>query len=309
MPDQRLHRTILIAGPTASGKSSLAVRVARAIGAEIVNADAMQVYKDLEILSARPTAQEQADVPHHLFGAIDGATRCSAGRWATLAKEKITDIHQRSAPAIIVGGTGLYFKVLEEGLSPMPAVPEEVRADASARLERLGPEAFHAEVASLDPPMAQLAPGDGQRLKRAWEIFHATGERLSDLQSAPRTPFVDGITARVILAPPRERLYAQIEDRLDTMMLNGGLEEARRLRERGLDPTLPVMKALGAAEFMAALAGDMTEEEAVRLAKRNTRRFAKRQMTWFRNQTADWPVAETVDEAYGLLMAAVQQTP
>lgn len=291
MTDGVETRVFFIAGPTASGKSAAALMLAEKIGGEIVNADAIQVYRDLEILSARPGPTELRRAPHHLFGYLDAAVRCSAGMWGREAAKAIRDIHERGRPAIVVGGSGLYFRALEEGLSPIPDVPEEARIAARQRLEALGAEAFRAEVVARDPAMARIAATDVQRLLRAFEVCEATGQPLSAFQDAPRQPLIGAPTARVVVEPPREALYAACDARFSLMLERDGLEEARRLAERGLDPDLPAMKALGAAELIAHLKGALSLEEAAELARRNTRRFAKRQLTWFRHQASGWPRA------------------
>ncbi|MEX0643889.1 MAG: tRNA (adenosine(37)-N6)-dimethylallyltransferase MiaA [Parvularculaceae bacterium] len=291
MPDENRKSVVFIAGPTASGKSAAALALAEEIDGEIVNADAIQVYRDLEILSARPRGADLAKVSHHLFGFIDGAERCSAGSWARRAAIIIDEVLDRRRPAIVVGGTGLYFKALEAGLSPIPDVPESVRAAAHRRLEEIGNAAFRLDVLSRDPAMARLDPGDTQRHLRAWEVSEATGLTLSSFQHLPRAPIVSQPSARVVLKPDRERLYKSCDDRFDRMMDEGALEESRRLLDRGLDFSLPVMKALGAAELIAHLKGELTLPDAVDLAKRNTRRFVKRQMTWFNRQAREWPQA------------------
>lgn len=285
------ERVVFIAGPTASGKSAAALDLAEAIGGEIVNADAIQVYGDLEILSARPGHPELTRAPHHLFGYIDASVRCSAGMWAREAARAIGAIHARRKPAIVVGGSGLYFRALEEGLSPIPDVPEEVRLAARRRLEALGPEAFRAEVVARDPAMARIAATDIQRLLRAFEVHEASGQPLSTFQEAPRQPLIEAATARIVIEPPREALYAACNARFGLMLEKGGLDEARRLAGRGLDRGLPAMRALGAAELIAHLEGVLSLDQAADLARRNTRRFAKRQLTWFRHQAADWPRA------------------
>lgn len=297
MPDESEAKVIFIAGPTASGKSAAALSLVRRIDAEIVNADAIQVYRDLAVLSARPSTQDMKSAPHHLFGHVDSADRYSAGRWARDAAGEIKKILAKGRRAIVVGGTGLYFRALEEGLSPIPDVPDEIRELARSRLNEIGAAAFRDEVIRRDPAMARLTANDAQRLIRAWEVHEATGERLSDLQNAPRQPLIDSPAARILVEPPRDVLYGNCERRFDEMMRHGALEEARALAERGLDPSLPVMKALGAAELMAHLGGAMTLEDAIALAKQNTRRFAKRQLTWFRNQAADWPRAANASDA------------
>ena len=307
MPDQKTDNVVLIAGPTAAGKTALAIELARKIDGEIVNADSMQVYRDLQILSARPSAAEMALVPHHLFGVIDGGETCSAGRWARIAETVIRDITSRGKAAIVVGGTGLYFRALEEGLSPVPETPADVRQQARAHFDAVGAPAFQQEVVAFDPELGHLAQGDTQRLLRAWEVHHATGKPLSGFQNAPRRPLIDGVRARVILLPDREGLYRKCEARVDAMMEAGALEEAAHLRARGLDPQLPVVKALGAAELIAHLNGEMDLETAIDLTKRNTRRFVKRQLTWFRNQTPDWSSAHDTKSSLEILTDAMQQ--
>ncbi len=309
MPEQNFDDAVFIAGPTAGGKSALALALAHEIGGEIVNADAIQVYADLRILSARPAPEEEARAPHHLFGVLDGATRCSAGRWARLAEAAIAGIGARGRLAVVVGGTGLYFRALETGLSQIPEIPQEIREEARARRAALGREGFAAEVIAQDPAMARLAVADTQRLLRAWEVFRATGERLSDLQTAPGRAAVPAPRARLVLAPDREALYARCDARFDAMLEAGGLDEARALMARRLDPALPVMKALGAAELIAHLSGRMAFDEAVDLGKRNTRRFAKRQMTWFRNQTRDWPRAPDAQAGLAVIRRALARGP
>ena len=307
MPDQKADNVVLIAGPTAAGKTALAVDLAREIGGEVVNADAIQVYADLEILSARPSKEEMGGVPHHLFGIFDGAESCSAGKWARLAEEAIRDITSRGKPAIIVGGTGLYFRALEDGLSPIPETPEDVRSEARAYFDAIGAEKFRNEVIASDPRQSHLEQGDTQRLLRAWEIYRATGKPLSSFQDLPRKPIINVARARLVLLPDREALYRKCEARFDAMMAAGALDEAEKLRARNLDLGLPVMKALGAAELMAHLDGEIDLDRAVELIKRNTRRFIKRQLTWFRNQTPDWVTAESHKTAFEKLRAALQQ--
>lgn len=282
---------ILIAGPTASGKSAAALALASAKGAEIVNADAMQVYRDLKILTARPSAADEAAAPHHLYGVLDADERCSAGRWASLAKDAIAAAASRDRPAIIVGGTGLYFRALEEGLSPIPAVPPAIRQQAEDRRAELGADAFRHEVIGFDPAMARLPAADAQRLIRAWEVYKATGQPLSHFQSLPREAKTAGISARIVIEPDRERLYARCDARAAAMMDEGAVEEVRRLLARTLDPALPAMKALGVKEIGAMLRGDASKDDALAMLQQATRHFAKRQLTWFRNQARDWPRA------------------
>ncbi len=298
---------VFIAGPTAGGKTAAAVKLAAALAAagratEIVNADAMQVYADIPILSAQPSEDERAGVPHRLFGYLSGAERGSAGRWAEAARRVIDDAAARGAFAIVVGGTGLYFRALEGGLDPAPAVPDEIRAAAEARLAKIGLSAFRAEVLSRDPAMARLDPNDRQRHVRAWAVVEATGERLSDLQRGEGEVGLRP-AACVVIEPAREALYARCEARFDAMLDAGGLGEARALIARGYADDAPVMKAVGVAELIAHLKGEASLDAARDLAKRNTRRLAKRQLTWFRNQAADWPRAADAASAVRSVMA------
>jgi tRNA dimethylallyltransferase len=286
---EKSARIVFIAGPTGAGKSDAAIAYAERAGGEIVNADAIQVYRDLDILSARPGTQALTRVPHHLYGYLDGAVRCSAGRWARDAASFIAAAAERGRIAVVVGGTGLYFRALEEGLSPIPEVSAAVRAAARRRFEEIGREAFREDVVARDPEMAHLRASDSQRLLRAWEVHEATGQPLSAWQALPRRPLIAKPGARIVIEPERGELYRALDARFDSMLARGALGEAKRLMGRGLDPDLPVMKAVGAAELMAHLRGEIEVEAAATLAKRNTRRFAKRQLTWFRRQAASWP--------------------
>lgn len=301
MADEASGKTVFIAGPTASGKSAAALAFAERCGGEIVNADALQVYRDLRILSARPGPEEEALAPHHLFGFVDGAERCSAGLWARSAAAAIAAIHDRGKTAVVVGGTGLYFRALEQGLSPMPDIPSAIRSEAAKRFEAVGPDAFRAEVLAHDPALAWIPAGDRQRLIRAYEVYKATGVSLSAFQAASRVPLLQAVTARVVIEPERTELYRAVEQRFQTMLKRGALDEAARLCARGRPRDLPVMKALGAAELIAYLDGDQPLGDAVTQAAMNTRRFAKRQLTWFRNQAPDWPRAESAQAALRLL--------
>ncbi len=301
-----MKRVILIAGPTASGKSAAALMLAAETGAEIVNADALQVYRDLRVLSARPSPADEALAPHHLFGHVDGAVRYSVGGWAKDAAAALAGIAARGGQAVVVGGTGLYFRALTEGLSAAPAIPAEIRREAEARIANLGPDAFRAEVLAADPAMARLKPADRQRHMRAWEVWRATGRPLSEIQQSKGTPLAPSIAARVVIEPPRAELYRVIEERFDAMLAAGAVDEAKALKARGLNPMLPVMKAVGAAELLQHLAGGLSLDEVAHLAKQSSRRFAKRQMTWFRNQTPDWPRASSPAEAASLLAMALK---
>lgn len=288
---------LLIAGPTASGKSALALRVAEAIGGEIVGADALQIYRDLPLLSAQPSAEELARVPHHLVGTVDGTDGWSVGRWLTAATAALAGIAARGRPAVVVGGTGLYFRALTHGLAEIPQVPATAREEAARTFDLLGENAFRAALAVHDPAAAaRIAAGDRQRLSRAFEVAIATGRSLSDWQAqAAPPPLPAGSWRGVVLEPPREALYARCDLRLETMIGQGVLEEVRTLTARKLDAALPVMKAVGVREFAAHLAGELSLAEALSLAQQETRRYAKRQTTWFRNQAPDWPRIAEID--------------
>ncbi len=278
---------LLIGGPTASGKSALAVDVAERFGGVVVNADSMQVYRDLPILTAWPDASLRARAPHRLYGVLDGALRCSAGRWRAMALAEIERIRRDGALPILVGGTGLYFRALLQGLAPVPAVSAPVRAQVAALRAREGTAALHARLAARDPETARrLAPADTQRVARAYEVLEATGRPLAAWQ-AERHEGYAGRAAAVVLAPPRPALYDSCDARFDRMMAAGALAEAARLLRRGLDPGLPVMKAVGVRPLRDHLAGAVPRERAVALARQATRRYAKRQTTWFRHQMAE----------------------
>ncbi|MDP1736259.1 MAG: tRNA (adenosine(37)-N6)-dimethylallyltransferase MiaA [Caulobacter sp.] len=287
---------LLIAGPTASGKSALALRAARALDGEIVNADALQLYADLRVLSARPSEEEQSGVPHHLFGVADGADGWSVGRWVRAAAPILGDIRARGRTPVVVGGTGLYFKALTEGLADVPPTPAAVRLGVAKTWDALGEARFRDLLETIDPAaQARIAPGDRMRLSRAMEVFEATGKPLTAWQAetAPALP-ADAWRA-VVIEPDRGVLYARCDQRFEAMMQAGALEEVRALLARGLDPMTPVMKAVGVRELAAHLAGETTLERAVALARQETRRYAKRQLTWLRNQTPDWPRVTEID--------------
>ena len=270
---------IVIAGPTASGKSKLALEIAAALGGRVVNADSMQVYRELRILTARPGPEDEDRAPHRLYGVLSVRERCSAARWREMALGVLSE--PDAGPAVFCGGTGFYIEALLHGLSDMPETVPEIEAAGRARREALGAEGFHREVAARDPELARrVPPGDRQRLLRAWAVFEATGMPLTDLQARPRPARLPAWT--VLLDPPRDRLHARIEERFRAMLACGAVEEAERLR--GLDPGLPAMKALGLPALHACLSGEIALEEAQSRAVHATRRFAKRQQTWFRNR-------------------------
>ena len=283
----------LIAGPTASGKSALAVALAKRIeagGAKavIINADSAQVYSDLSVLSARPTSEEMGGIDHRLFGAWDGATACSAARWAEVAREEIAKCHEENAVPILVGGTGMYMKVLLEGIAPIPEIDPEIRRVVRALPVETAFEALMIE----DPERATLLePTDSQRIARALEVKRSTGVTLGDWQLAKTGGIGDEIALfPLVLLPPREWLYARCDTRFAQMLASGAKDEVEALLARGLDPDLPVMRAIGVPEIRALLASEATVEETIEAGAQATRNYAKRQYTWFRRQTdQDWP--------------------
>lgn len=293
------RQILLIAGPTASGKSALALRAARALDGEIVNADALQLYVDLTVLSARPTITEQAGVPHHLFGVADGADGWSVGRWLRAASPVLDDILARGRTPVVVGGTGLYFKALTEGLADVPPTPAAVRQSVTGMYDALGEARFRELLASADPDAARrIEAGDRMRLQRAMEVLEATGRPLSAWQADTAPALEPDAWRAMAIVPDRAELYARCDARFDAMLAAGALDEVRTLLARGLDAQLPVMKAVGVRELAAHLAGETTRDEAAALARQETRRYAKRQLTWLRNQTPDWPkITETAPEA------------
>jgi tRNA dimethylallyltransferase len=279
---------VLIAGPTASGKSRAALELAQAIGGVIVNADSMQVYREPRILTARPSDADAAQVPHLLYGHVPAREHYSTGRYQSDAGHALAEVRKAHRIPIFVGGTGLYFRALTDGLSDMPTVPADVREAARARLAEIGNAAFHAELDARDPEMAmQLNPGDGQRMLRAWEVLEASGRSLAFWQKNEGKPVLDGLTlARFVLDVPRETLRERIDGRFRRMIAAGAMEEALALEN--LDPTLPSARIIGRRELLALHDGAMDETEAVERAVIATRQYAKRQDTWFRNQLPDW---------------------
>lgn len=277
---------VVITGPTASGKSALALAVAREFDGVVINGDSMQLYRELAVLTARPNDGQLAQAPHRLYGALPGAQACSAGAWRGLALTEIAKAHGQGRLPLVVGGTGLYLRALVRGLAATPDVPEPVREAARARHRELGGEAFHAALAARDPTMAgRLEPGDTQRLIRAWEVLEATGRSLADWQAEePGGPSPFRVLCLALL-PPRDALYETCDRRFRRMVETGALDEVRALLELRLDAALPVMKALGVPELAAHLAGQVALETAIIQAQQATRRYAKRQLTWLRRQT------------------------
>lgn len=280
----------LIAGPTASGKSAYALRLAAETGGVIVNADSMQLYRDLRILTARPTAEEEAAVPHRLYGIADAADGWSVGRWLRAVVDQLDSLRAEGRTAIVTGGTGLYFLALTRGLADIPAIPADARDAAAARFDTEGEASVRRALAVADPAAeARIAPGDRQRLVRALSVFEATGRALSDWAEETRPVLADDGYEALVIEPDRAELYRRCDDRLGRMIDEGVLGEVGALSARGLDPSLPALKSTGFREFAAHLNGETTLDAALDAARRETRRFAKRQLTWFRNQTPDWP--------------------
>ncbi len=282
---------VLIAGPTASGKSMLALRLARRFGGVIVNADALQVYADLRILTARPSAEEERLVEHRLYGHVDAAVNYSTGQWLREVAAVLEDLARRDRLPILVGGTGLYFKALTRGLAAVPPIPPDIRQAVRRRLREEGAPALHAELRRLDPATARrVTEQDRARISRALEVVLATGRPLSDWHREGLPPLIDaGRAAKVFIACERRELVARIERRFAAMLEAGALEEVGRLAARGLDPSLPAMKAHGVPWLLRHLNGELTLAEAAAGSVRDTRRYAKRQHTWFRHQLPDWP--------------------
>jgi tRNA dimethylallyltransferase len=283
-------KIILIAGPTASGKSALALALAEKLGGTIVNADSMQVYRDLRIITARPTPEEEARVPHRLYGHVDAAENFSVGRWCTEAADVLAAAKREARATIVVGGTGLYFSALTQGLAAVPPIPAQIRNDVRARLASDGVEALHAELTRRDPAAAaRLMPGDRARVTRALEVILATGRSLLLWHEANMPARVDAaLAAKVFLMPDRDALLRRIDARFDAMMAAGAMDEVRALAERRLDPTLPAMKAHGVPWLIRHLNGEIALAEAIEGGKRDTRQYTKRQATWFRNQLPDF---------------------
>jgi tRNA dimethylallyltransferase len=293
--DPSLPPLALIAGPTASGKSALALALAERRDGVIINADSAQVYRDLRIVSARPSAEEEARAPHRLYGYRDGAEPCSAAHWAADAKVEIAAAHAAGKLPILVGGTGMYIRTLLDGIAPVPAIDPAVRAAVRALPVAEAYEALRGE----DPAAAaRLRPSDALRVARALEVVRSTGRPLSEWQQARRGGIGDQVRlAPVLLLPPRDWLGERCDARFEKMMSEEGIAEVSSLLERNLDPALPVMRAIGVAEIGAYLRGEIDRAEALRLGRIATRQYAKRQYTWFSRQPpAGWPrVAEAID--------------
>ncbi len=299
-----MKSAILIAGPTASGKSAVAMAVAERLGGAVINADAMQLYAELEVLTSRPSAADQRTVPHRLFGCVPASQAWSAGRWLEAASREIRSAWDQDTVPVVTGGTGLYFKVLEEGLSQISPVPASIRDHWRQRLQREGSQTLYGELAKSAPAdAARIKESDGQRIVRALEVLEATGKPLGEhFAAAKQTSILEqSDVRRVALMPPREELYSVCDARFEAMVSYGALQEVEKLMALRLNPELPAMKAIGVQALAAHLAGAMTLEAAVATAQRQTRNYAKRQMTWIRNQMAAWPMVETRQAAIEML--------
>ncbi len=298
-------KIILLAGPTASGKSRLALELAARHDGVIVNADSMQVYGELRVLTARPSAEDEASAPHRLYGHVPAAERYSVGRWLEDIAGVLAEVRAAGRVPVVVGGTGLYFKALTEGLAAVPPVPPEVREVVRSAASNSTTANLHAQLATVDPDSARaLRPSDRGRIIRALEVFEATGRSLVRWQQAmPVAPIVDPVTAtRLVLMPDRPLLHQRIADRVGQMLHDGALAEVEALAALGLDPELPAMKAIGVRDLIDHAEGKTSLDEALAAIRTETRRYAKRQMTWFRNQMADWPQvadASTLDLGAG----------
>lgn len=284
-------RAVLIAGPTASGKSALALDVAANLGGTIINADSMQVYRDLRVITARPGPGDEARLPHRLYGFVDAKESYSVGRWCRDVEDALRETAARKQIPVVVGGTGLYFKALTAGLAAVPPIPLEIRDQVRSRLKLEGARALHVELTQLDPATAQrVTVNDRSRVSRALEVVLATGRPLSDWHREGLPPLIDAKrAAKIFITCERQELVRRIEARFAAMLAAGALEEVRRLAARKLDPLLPAMKAHGVPWLIRHLAGEVSLDEATAGAVIDTRRYAKRQLTWFRNQLKDWP--------------------
>ncbi len=301
------RRAVLIAGPTASGKSAVALALAERLGGTVINTDSMQVYGDLRVLTARPTPEEETRAPHRLYGHVPAAESYSVGRWIEDARAAIAEAEAQGRLPILVGGTGLYFKALLEGLSPVPDTPEPVRRRWREAAAAMGAGELHKLLAERDPEMAaRLRPSDPQRLVRALEVIEATGRSLAYWQRVAGKPVLErDRTARVVLAPERAQSARGIEARFAQMIAQGALAEVAALKAQALDPALPALRAHGVPALMAHLEGRISLEEAGEWACTDTRRYAKRQKTWARRYMADWAWVSGPEEALDRLGGAL----
>ena len=307
---------ILLAGPTASGKSLLAIELAERLDGVIINADSMQVYRELRLITARPTPAEEDQVPHELYGMVSAAEPFSVARWHDRAIAEVDAAAAIRRVPIVVGGTGLYFRALLRGLAPIPEIPEAIRLQVRHRFDCLGAEAFRAQLAERDPVMAaRLATGDRHRLIRAAEVLEGTGTPLSTwhkrgdaggLKTPPRV--------RILMMPARERLYERCDHRFREIMAKGALDEAAAFDGLGLDPGLPATKAVGLRPLLRHVRGEITLKDAIAAGRQAVRHYAKRQYTWFRHQAADWQILDDLlpgqgaDRLVAIIRASLSRT-
>lgn len=289
-----MKQALFIAGPTASGKSALSLKLASDMDGVIINADSMQVYNGMTVVTACPSEEDEAAAPHRLYRFLDPSETCSAAFWAERAMTEIEAAWAHDQMPIVIGGTGMYFKVLLDGIAHIPEIPSEIRKAVRLECDVEGSPHMHAELATYDVPTAErLFPGDGQRICRAVEVYRATGKPLSEWHKDTEPGFMKaadeaGLVTKMVLNPERDVLYDRCNRRFDQMILEGAIGEVEALMARDLDASLPAMRALGVPSIMAFLNEEMSIEEAAEDAKMQTRRFAKRQLTWFRNQFSDW---------------------
>lgn len=280
-----MSKIVVIAGPTASGKSELALKLALEKDGEIINADSIQIYSASRILSARPDACDEATVPHHLYGTLSPTERCSAPIWAELAAQKIAEVLGRGKLAIVVGGTGFYIKTLLTGISEIPDVSSETKAKSEQIISECGLDFLYAELAKIDPKSAaKIVPQDKQRIMRAWQVSVETSTPFSYFASLPKQKFFTGEVEKILVMPEREELYTRCNERFLKMIEMGALTEAKQIMDLKLDESLPFNKLLGYPELRAHLLGKISLEEAITLAQAATRHYAKRQQTWFKTQ-------------------------
>jgi len=303
----QVRRAVLIAGPTASGKSALAMALAARFGGIVINGDSMQVYRDLRLLTARPTITEEQEVPHALFGHVDAAENYSVGRYVGEVAKILADLPQETLP-ILTGGTGLYLRALLSGLAAIPPIDPQIRETLRRRLDEEGVAVLFAELGACDPDAAsRIMPRDQARILRALEVFQATGRPISDWHREGMVPVIDPDRAiKIFLHPNRSELKKRINTRFGLMMEQGALDEVRALDARGLPDTLPAMRAHGVPWLRKFLHGEMSREDAIEGSIMDTRRYAKRQVTWFRNQMPGWHWTSP-DEAMDVIAQQLQK--
>ena len=288
---------ILVGGATASGKSAAALDIAEAFGGVVINADSMQVYRELKVLTARPAEDETARAPHELYGVLSAAEACSAGLWLTLAQQAVAAAQEADRLPVLVGGTGLYLRAFEEGLAAVPPVPADVVDAATRRLEEIGASAFHSLLVVRDPAAARISPTDSQRMVRAWSVLDHTGRSLSDWRAAGNQGGAAGMRLlKVLFLPDRAELYPACDRRFEQMVAGGAVDEVADLLAMNLEPSLPAMRAVGVREIAAHLAGELSKTDMIARGQTATRQYAKRQFTWFRRQMA---ADQVFDVSYG----------